>query len=173
MGRDKARVKLNEQTTLIEAATAPLRSRFGGVVAVADRPGKYDDLGFETIADDQPHRGPLGGILTACAHSDHPYLFVLGCDRLGLNPDWVDILEKKLEGTPPAVAFVHDGRWQPLFAFYRTDLTEDIQQFLDGESAAVWRFLEQIGAVGVDAPAEWSDTLRVNTPEQLAIARSM
>lgn len=171
MGRDKARVEIAEETTLIEAVVGSLRECLGPWTAVADRGGKYDDLGIRTIADRAPHRGPLGGIARACEDVDTDYIFVIGCDRLGLSCRWVHRLADRIDGSVPAVSFVADGRREPLFAFYRTDLADRIRSEIEAGRRAVWRFLERVDAVGIEAPEGWSETVAVNTPEQLRRAR--
>lgn len=171
MGRDKARATISGDTPLIRAVIAPLWEVFDDWTAVADRAGKYDDLGLRTIADNTPHRGPLAGILRAAEDTQQGYLFVTSCDRLGLKSRWVERLHERLSDNPPAVCFEFQGWREPLFGFYRADLAASMRRRLREGSTAVWRFLDAIDAAVVDAPAGWSETIRVNTPEQLDRAR--
>lgn len=173
MGRDKARVRLDEETTLIEAVAESIDEAVGPWCAVADRRGKYGDLGFRTIADEIADRGPVGGLARAARDVDEDYFFVTSCDRVGLRPEWVRRLEDRLDDRPAAVSFVDDGRREPLFGFYRADLAGEMDDFLEAGGRAVWRFLVGIDALGISAPDGWNRTVTVNTPGQLERARKM
>ncbi len=138
---------------------------------MADREDKFVDLGLRTIADENPHQGPLGGILRAAVDAGEGYFFVTSCDRIGLHGRWVDRLAAELADEPRAVSFVADGRREPLFAFYRADTAELIRRRLAAGCRAVWRFLEALDATCVEAPEDWSNSFSINTPQDLRRAR--
>ena len=89
-GTDKARADRDGQPMIVRVAeqARPLASR---VLVVADVPAKYDDLGLATITDDQPHRGPLGGLVAALRHCEGERLLLLACDQPALV-DWLPTL---------------------------------------------------------------------------------
>ncbi len=171
LGRDKARARLDDETTVLQAVVSSVESTCQSWTIVADRPDKYDDLGWPTIADDPPHRGPLGGILRAAEATETGYFFVTSCDRIGLRARWVHKLADHLDAEPPAVCFASDGRLEPLFAFYDAALADKLRRALGGDRRAVWRFLDSIDTRRLPAPDDWNETIPVNTSEQLAEAR--
>lgn len=63
-GSDKARVRIHGQPNLSRLASAMSGSGWS-VTAVAQEAGAYEDLGLRTIADFEPHAGPLAGVITA------------------------------------------------------------------------------------------------------------
>jgi molybdenum cofactor guanylyltransferase len=63
-GSDKARVRIHGQPNLSRLASAMSESGWS-VTAVAQEAGAYEDLGLRTIADFEPHAGPLAGVITA------------------------------------------------------------------------------------------------------------
>ena len=173
LGRDKARAALDDETTVIEAVAASIEDAVSSVTAVADRRAKYDDLGIRTIADFDPHLGPLGGILRAADDAGEGYFLIRSCDRIGLRATWVRILFEETTGRPPAVCFRFQDRLEPLFALYRAELADALQHHIDQGMRAVWRFLRAVDVRSIDAPDGWHKTLSINTAEQLDRARQM
>ncbi len=173
MGTDKARVEITPGVTLLEAAVRSVDGGFSSWTVVADRPDKFADLGFRTIADHRPHQGPLGGILRACDDAGQGIFFVISCDRIGLRRSWVEDLWALMEDRRASAAcFEFKGRIEPLFGWYRAELSDKLRSFLDGGDRAVWRFLESVDAATIVAPSRWEETISVNTPQQLEHARA-
>ena len=171
LGEDKARAMLDDKTTVLQALVGSLDGRFSSWTAVADRVDKYADLGIRTIADARSHRGPLGGILRAAIDAEPGYFFVTSCDRVGLRGQWVERLVAGLTEEPKAVSFVEEGRRQPLFAIYHTDLASIIERRLHDGQRAVWRLLEAVDAAAIEAPPGWEKTFSINRPRDLRRAR--
>ena len=63
-GSDKARAVLDGEPLIKRVARMAMPIAESTTI-VADRTGKYDDLGLRSIADDPPHLGPLGGLAAA------------------------------------------------------------------------------------------------------------
>ncbi len=82
------------------------------------RQAAYDALGIETLADDPPGIGPLGGLISLLSHAGTGSAIAVGCDM----PFVTDELLARLVGfssRAPAVAVRRGDLWEPLFARYR------------------------------------------------------
>ncbi|MHC4996447.1 MAG: molybdenum cofactor guanylyltransferase, partial [Planctomycetota bacterium] len=127
-GADKARV-LYKGAPLIQHVARAL-DLGGGVIAVADVPDKYADLGLKTIADAKAHQGPMGGIDAALRHCQADWFLLAACDQLMVRRDWVDTLVQRVtrgmasgEAGDGADAVAYRGKWyEPMPALYRQTL---------------------------------------------------
>lgn len=175
LGQEKARAFLCEDLSLIQAVHQSVEKACSSWIVVADEADKFVDLGLKTIADKTPHRGPMGGILRAAQAAGQRYFFVVSCDRVGLRAQWVELLKEALqkhEGAP-AAAFFDQGRWEPLFGIYHGRLAPILKQRLAKKQGALWRLLQDIGALKVQAPPGWRQTFSVNYPADLERARKI
>ena len=121
-GRDKATFELNGETLAARAlrvceeafpaAEARFVSRASGTL--------FDHV---TIADIYPDRGAAGAIHAALADARTPWIFVLACDLPLVRPDFIlELVEFIGDDCGCVVPVQSDGRWQPLSAFYRTEV---------------------------------------------------
>lgn len=169
LGQDKARVLVDEETTLLERVVSSLDGLFPSWTVVADEAGKFSDLQLRTIADEVCHRGPLGGILAASEDAGSEYFFVVSCDRVGLKRRWARRLAVIVDADEPVAAtFCFQGRREPLFGFYQTRLADHIRDALSRRQFSVSKFLDAIDAPCIEAPPQWGQTFSINTPEDLA-----
>jgi molybdopterin-guanine dinucleotide biosynthesis protein A len=164
-GRDKARVEIDGQPLLVHVARS-LEPVAAEVVVIADRPGKYRDLGFETIADQRPGLGPLGGLQAAFSHCREGWLLCASCDRIGVRTEWLHALFSGI--TNGAKAVVYRGRiWQPMPALYHTSLAKEVNAAIDEDRLSPWVLLEKNDAVALQLPSDWETSLDINAPEEL------
>ena len=172
-GRDKALVPVDGLPLLMRVAEQlkPIASQ---ITSVADRPGKYDELGIQTIGDIEPHLGPLGGLKTALSHlressptKSGGWLFLSACDLLGIRQSWLELLSSNLRAEKEALAVVFGHPLEPLFGFYHTDSLPLIDPFLYSENRSMKRFLSSIGTAVVPKPADWSELFVINRPSDL------
>lgn len=175
LGQEKARALLWGDLPLIKAVHQSLEGACSSWTVVADERDKFADLGLRTIADQTPHQGPLGGLLRAAQEVGEGYFFVASCDRIGLKAQWVELLLEALEsvGEARAAAFFDQGRWEPLFGIYHGALAAVIEERLASGQGALWRLLDAIGALKVEAPPQWRETFSVNRPADLERARKI
>lgn len=164
-GRDKAREAVDGDPLLVHVARS-LEPVAAKTIVIADRPGKYSDLGFETIADLQPGLGPLGGLQAALSHCREGWLLCASCDRIGIRPEWLQALFAGI--TNGARAVVYRGRiWQPMPALYHASLAPQVNAAIDTGRLSPWVLLEENDAVALDLPAGWETSLDINAPEEL------
>lgn len=161
-GQDKARALIHETPLILHVARAvePFASTLR---VVADRPGKYDDLGLETIVDHRGGCGPMSGLHRALDESPgDDWLLLASCDIHGLQSRWLKQLLEACDPEANAVAF-KDQRWLPLPALYRATLGEQVQLMMEQERFALWSLLEQIRSVPVAVPEDWDRAVHINT----------
>ena len=163
-GSDKARAEIAGKPLIVHVAES-LRE-FDHVLAVADCPRKYDDLGVTTIADSQPGLGPIGGLATAVRHARHEWLFVAACDQLDVEPAWLRELWAQRDAAS-ALAFRTD-RWQPMPSLWRRDALPIVEQQIAAERLALHELLDRVDARAVLPPANWPPRPSINTPDDLS-----
>ncbi|MBA2663401.1 MAG: molybdenum cofactor guanylyltransferase [Bradymonadaceae bacterium] len=168
-GRDKARAVLPDGRTLIEHVATRLQPVASTITVVADRPAKFADLGFRTIADLRPGLGPLSGLHAALEDvADDSWLFYVSCDFLGFDHHWVEQLVANIEPGAGAVAF-RSERWEPVFALYNASILKAVAEAFAQSEHALWRLLDQVSARALPLPADWHRAKSINTKEDLDI----
>ncbi len=167
-GRDKARAMIGQRPMLSHVASM-IETCSSSVTVVADRAHKYEDLGFRTIADLSPHRGPLAGLQTAL--TDLPngsiWLLLCPCDAVVIRPEWLRRLLDARGTDRDAIAF-RSEHWQPMPALYaRTSLTWVTRQLVGGQWS-MQRLLSDLRVASLSLPSDWPECWQVNTQADLA-----
>jgi len=164
-GRDKARVEISGQPLLVNVAglLKPVATK---IIIVADRAGKYRDLGFETIADRLPGLGPLGGLQAALSHCREGWLLCASCDRIGIRPGWLQALFAGRKDGVKAVLF-RGSIWQPLPGLYHASLAPEVDAAVAAGRLTPWTLLEQTDTVALELPDDWGTSLDINDPGEL------
>jgi len=166
-GSDKARAIFHSQPLLRHVA-AMLQPVASSITVVADRDGKYDDLGFRTRADREPGLGPLGGLDTALADlpTEHDWLLLCSCDALVIQPHWLTRLIASIDAGHDAVAFRGD-RWQPMPALYARTAGPVIAHWLQRDERSMQTLLDHLHTVELPLPDDWPTRWQANTPRDL------
>ncbi len=174
-GSDKARAVLDGMPLIIRVADRMAANR-GMVIAVADVPNKYVDLGLPTIADCRPGLGPVAGVEAALAdrlERDGPgWVVVAPCDMAGLRREWVEAVVGHLPtcGGAKTVAYRSEF-WQPFPGGYHTELLPIVSELLDGGRASFQRLLSdpRANALALPLPVDWPAVVQVNTRADLEV----
>ncbi len=166
-GSDKARAILKDQPLLGHVANM-LQPVASSITIVADRQGKYDDLGFRTIADRQPGLGPLGGLDTAL--HDLPtgsgWLLLCCCDAMVIRSAWLEQLIAAANDGHDAVAF-QATHWQPMPALYAAGARPKVATRLARGHRSMQRLLDQLATMPQPLPPDWPEHWQINTPHDL------
>ena len=171
MGRDKAWLPFGSAGTLGQNVARIVAATAGSATMVGD-PDRYGALGYPVIADLYPGEGPLGGILTALAHTSADWNLIAACDMPGLTEEF---LHKLLDTARQQAADVllplgPAGKPEVLCAVYRkrslTALEEAFAAGIRKVALAVWR-ASALQSVLYQFP-EVSVFQNVNTPEEWA-----
>ena len=124
-GRDKALVEFGGRPML--AQMIQLMQSVMGKVKLVAQPGKYEGYEVETVADQWPGEGPLGGIITALedagqSPSGSEWNLMASCDMPFLTSTWLKFLCQRATVSKAQVVLPHSSSGpEPLCACYRTD----------------------------------------------------
>lgn len=166
-GSDKARALWRERPLILHVADAAsaVASR---ITAVADRAGKYDDLGLRTLSDRYGGLGPLAGLQAALydLREGEPWLLLCPCDAPGLQPEWLQRLLPRQDDDCDAVAF-RDERLEPLPAVYAARCLREVERRLQGSQRSLRALLESLRVREVSCPELRARIWQVNTPQDL------
>jgi len=148
-GSDKARATLGGQPLLghVAAMIEPVAAH---IAVVADRVGKYDDLGFRTIADRRPGIGPLGGLDAALAdlHGSGDWLLLCSCDALVIRSAWLT----RLIG-----AITDDAR----------HAVPVVRHQIEQDRRSMQELLDRLRTADLQTPKDWPEQWQANTPAAL------
>ncbi|MEX1207482.1 MAG: molybdenum cofactor guanylyltransferase [Acidimicrobiia bacterium] len=166
-GSDKARAEYRGEPLVVHVANA-LAAATTAPVIVADRPGRYEDLGTPTIGDRTPGRGPLGGLDRAFTdlaerHPGKQWLLLVSCDFVDPDPAWVASLVSHRDGVV-AVAFRGSSGWEPLFTLYHAAVHDEVRTRLSDEKRSLQGLLDGIAAASLPTPSTFR---HVSTPAEL------
>ena len=168
MGRDKLCLTLGGETLLARAVR-----RYGEVfprvlVSVAG-PGKFPELGDRRVFDVFPGAGPLAGLHAGRLASGEAVVLT-GADMPFSSP--AKALElASLGGEEDACVLTDgEGRWEPLFGYYRPSVLPRAEELLSSGRRSMGALLASVRLREV-APAELGEgpdsllTRNVNVPE--------
>lgn len=175
MGFDKAFLGVGEESLLL-ANARKLSSVFGRVYLVADSKDKLlplgDLSGYALLEDQQPGMGPMGGVAAALAQAEEPYVFVMACDMPSPDLELIYRLHETL-GDAQVALFEHEGKLEPLFAFYhRSCLPVFREQLQQGNTQLRREFHRlRVRRVPLDEAHAQTAFLNLNTPEEVELWR--
>jgi molybdenum cofactor guanylyltransferase len=132
-------------------------------------------VGRDDLVDTIPHQGPLGGILTALNHTDHPIL-ALACDMPAVTTDalkwliaqWETAQKSNSDTLGLVTRHPQSGDLEPLFAVYSPLCLPLIEAALASGKRSMYGLLNSGGFVFADAPSWVLLCLtNLNTPQEL------
>ena len=164
MGRDKALLPFHGGP-LAGAVARAVEQAAGSAVIV----GRAEFPGYPAIPDLYPGEGPLGGILTALAHSPAEWNLVVACDMPAITADFLASLlhRARKSGRDALIPSGPAGRPEPLCAVYRSTARGPLErEFARG----VRKVMAAVAALDAAAytVAEVAQFQNVNTPEDWA-----
>jgi molybdopterin-guanine dinucleotide biosynthesis protein A len=164
MGRDKALLPFRGGR-LAEVVARAVEEAAGSVTVV----GRPELLAYPTIADLYPGEGPLGGILTALAHSHAEWNLVVACDMPEVTSEFLaGLLDRATaSGRDALIPSGPSGRREPLCAVYRSTAREALERefargvrkvmaAVAGLDAAVWVSPQVAHFQNVNTPEDWA-----------------
>lgn len=173
-GRDKP-LELLEGSPLIAHVRARLLSQVARIVISCNRNiDAYAGFRDALVIDDEPRRGPLGGVLAGLMRADTDFVFVCPGDAPFLSRTLVTRLAVALDDEHADVALPHDGtRRQHLFVLMRRTLAPALRAYLDTGGRSVHAFIDQQHAAIIDAACDRNAFINVNSAEDLAAAAAL
>lgn len=138
-GVDKASLMLPSGHTTSEEILSVFHSRVQAVFAVGRRDQITHPLSktMPIVVDEHPDQGPLRGIATALREAQTPWVFVVGCDQVGLDADDLMLLTEHCTRGTMAIAWHSPAGPEPLCALYNRSLAGTATRLLEsGERRA-------------------------------------
>lgn len=181
MGQVKALVDFGGQPLVLWMCT---RLSQGGwhpvfVAAGASLSGRLRSLGLQVVRDRFEARGPLAGLHAGLAAASPGLHAVLSCDQPFFDSEALGYLLSRARSERVDVCVPRVGRrLQVLHAIYDGSLAGVTERMLSTGESAVYRLLDHVRwqAVEEEEMKAFGDPSRlffnVNTPEDLAVARS-
>jgi molybdopterin-guanine dinucleotide biosynthesis protein A len=170
MGQDKALLPFRG-VALARYIADTVAGAAGNVTLVGD-PERYRFLGHSVLADRYPGEGPLGGILTALAHTAEDWNLVLACDMPAVRREFLVQLLDAAEAADADVLAptAPSGRAEPLCAVYHRRALTGLEHFFarGGRKMSlslhtVRTVIVQVDETGcfenVNTPADWAALL--------------
>ncbi|MCY1041040.1 molybdenum cofactor guanylyltransferase [Corallococcus sp. bb12-1] len=111
-----------EGRTVLERLVG-LGACFGDVLLVANAPAPYARFGLRTVADAVVGKGAPGGVHAALGAARTPWVFAVACDMPFITEAVARVVLEARAQDVDAVCFEREGRWEPLLAVYRAELT--------------------------------------------------
>ena len=96
-------------------------SHFEDTLLVANVSEPYERFGIRTVGDAVKGKGAPGGVHAALGAARTPWVFAVACDMPFVTEAAARVVAAR-SGDVDAVCIERDGRWEPLFAAYRTEL---------------------------------------------------
>jgi molybdopterin-guanine dinucleotide biosynthesis protein A len=167
MGRDKALLPFRGGP-LAESVARAVDLAAGSATLVGN-PHLYRHLGFPAIPDAYPGQGPLGGILTALAHTSAHWNLLAACDMPGLSAEFLRRLLDAAERSDADALLPAgpSGRPEPLCAVYHRRILAALETAFEHGVRQVTAALHEVRAAVLPI-LEVAPFQNVNTPEEWA-----
>ena len=168
MGRDKLQLTAGGET-LLGRALRRYGETFPRVLVSVAGPEKYPELGGLRVFDRFSGAGPMAGLHAALAESGDD-VFLTGADMPYSSPEKALKLISLCGDCEACVATDADGRWEPLFGFYRKSLLAKAEALLSGGNYRMAALLSSVPLreVSLAELGEGADSLllrNINRPE--------
>jgi molybdopterin-guanine dinucleotide biosynthesis protein A len=118
MGTNKALLEFCGEALVVRQLRVLREAGFAATIL--GQPAVYEKFGAAVLPDEIPGFGPLGGIVTALAHSARDWNLIVAVDLPYLTPEWLQALaERALESESADVIIPRSERGlEPLSAVY-------------------------------------------------------
>ena len=128
MGTDKGLLELCGKP-LISYAIKVL-SELCNTVIISSSSNKYQRFGYQTVPDEFPGIGPLGGIYSALRHCKTEKTLVLSCDLPFVPKELLEFILNNSEGYQVAVPWEGNRHYEPLCGFYSLSIVGQMGAFI-------------------------------------------
>lgn len=129
MGTDKMKLTV-EGETLLARTVKRFSTVFPRVLVSTASPERYPELGDIRVYDRYPGAGPLAGLHAALSAAGED-VFLVGGDMPYASPEKAMRLAALCGDAEACVLLDADGRWEPLFGYYRDSVLEKAEALLN------------------------------------------
>lgn len=140
------------------------------VLSVGRDRDRYEQFGFPIVPDDEPGQGPLAGIVSALTAVQTPWILTTPADTPFLPTSLVDALAPSCRAYGAAVVSA-GGHRQNLAMLFDDRQASSLVEFYQSGGRAVHKWLVANDIDEVEFPVR--AFFNINTPEDLALARSL
>lgn len=130
MGRDKLQLTVSGEK-LLDRAIRRYGEVFPRVLVSVAGPERYPELGGRRVFDAFPGAGPLAGLHAGLLAAGGD-VFLTGADMPFSSPEKALLLASLCGDAEACVLTDGEGRWEPLFGFYRVSLLPKAEALLRG-----------------------------------------
>jgi molybdopterin-guanine dinucleotide biosynthesis protein A len=145
---------------MIAGIVEQLQELFSTVLIGANNKERYSFLGLPIIADREPEKGPLMGLLSCLECSSLERNFVTACDIPVMHSSFIRKMLSMAESFDIVMPVNNNGGYEPLYAVYRRNVIPVAQRVLtNGGRRFVDLFRElRVGFVDLP-PGDWYKNL--------------
>ena len=164
MGRDKLLMMLRGET-LLDAAVRRFSEVFDRVFVSVSDPEKYSEVKAEKIVDIYKNCGPMGGLHAALTHTKAGGIFLVAADLPFSGPEAAKKIVELCGENDAALMRDHQGRYEPLFAYYKPTLLPVVEKMLAIGSHKMSVLLESARIKAItkaDLGPLWKDNMLAN-----------
>ena len=129
MGRDKLSLPQGG-TTVLQAAVKRFSEKFNKVYISVNDKNRYADVDAPKIEDIFKDCGPLGGLHAALSKAEGEGVFLAASDLPFSSPEAALFIIEKSAGYDICITEDRDGRFEPLFGFYRKTVLNTAEELL-------------------------------------------
>lgn len=164
---------------LLQHVIDRVRPQTAQLILSVERPSKaFEEFGLRQIADPEPDRGPLMGLLCAMQFMEpaHRWLLLVPCDAPFLPVDLAArLLAIALDSNRPAAVVRYESQIQPTFSVWRRDLLPWLERGVREQGmAGLKQFMEVTKPAELDwKPTAQSPFFNVNDHDALLEAGSL
>ncbi|WP_303921854.1 molybdenum cofactor guanylyltransferase [Draconibacterium sediminis] len=128
MGTDKALLELGGKTLLERAID--LCKPFSSELLISSNHQAHTTFGYTVVEDEIKNCGPIGGIYSCLKRSSNDWNLVLSVDTPFVQKSFIDFLKEETRNFE-AVVPVHEGKKEPLIAFYHKSTLREIRTMIE------------------------------------------
>ena len=150
MGRDKLFLTL-EGETLLARAVRRYSEVFPRVLVSVAGPEKFPELGDRRVFDRYPGAGPLAGLHAGLLEAGEA-VFLTGADMPFSSPEKALALTALCGEADACVLTDADGRWEPLFGYYRPSVLPKAEELLSSGRRSMGALLASVRLREVSLP---------------------
>jgi len=176
MGTDKGLLELCGKP-LISYAIKVL-SELCNTVIISSSSNKYQRFGYQTVPDEFPGIGPLGGIYSALRHCKTEKTLVLSCDLPFVPKELLEFILNNSEGYQVAVPWEGNRHYEPLCGFYSLSIVGQMGAFIKKGNYKLPDLFEEVNVNRLDINNKLDFYhanlfLNVNSKHELATAENL
>lgn len=142
MGTNKALLKI-ENITVIERIAKELQKCVDEIIIVTNHFEDYRFLGYPMVEDIYKEKGPMGGIHSGLLASTTEKNLVVACDMPFISAELGKFLLDQLDHYQVVVPDIED-QFHPLFAAYKKELAQPIEDALKNDQLRIRYFFKQL-----------------------------